>query len=235
MRKLENIPNHLGIIMDGDRRFSKRLMLKPWKGHEWGVKKLEKILEWCKEYDIREITLYTFSIQNFDRPKEEFNYLMKIFTENFEKFKNDSRIEDNSLKINIIGRLWMFPEELQEKLKSIMEKTKNNKGYVINFAMAYGGREEVIDATKKIAQQIKSGELDIEDINEEVFKKNLYIAEEPDLVIRTGGEKRISNFLSYQSAYSEFIFLDKLFPELEKDDFEECMIEYSNRKRRFGK
>ena len=231
----ENVPRHLGIIMDGNRRFAKRLMIKPWKGHEWGAQKLTDVFEWCEEFSIKELTLYTFSVQNFDRPPKEFDYLMKIFFENFDNLKTDKRIYENQIRINVIGRTWMFPQKIQDKMNEIMNLTKNHDKYILNFAMAYGGREEVIDATKKIAQQIKSGELDIEDINEEVFKKNLYIAEEPDLVIRTGGEKRISNFLSYQSAYSEFIFLDKLFPELEKDDFEECMIEYSNRKRRFGK
>lgn len=221
--------------MDGNRRFSKKLMLKPWKGHEWGAKKLENVLEWCKEYKIKEITLYTFSIQNFNRPKKEFDYLMKLFEENFEKLKNDKRIYENKIRINIIGRIWMFPENVKQTLIEIMEKTKTHNNYVINFAMAYGGREEVIDAAIKISEKIKKGELDINKINEETFKENLYLKSEPDLIIRTGGEKRLSNFLSFQSAYSEFIFIEKMWPEFEKEDFIYCLKEYSKRIRRFGK
>ncbi|MBN2368126.1 di-trans,poly-cis-decaprenylcistransferase [Candidatus Woesearchaeota archaeon] len=233
--RYKNVPKHLGIIMDGNRRFAKKLLLKPWKGHEWGSDKLEKVLEWCQEYDIRELTLYTFSVQNFNRPKEEFNYLMDIFLENFNKLKNDKRLFTEKIKINVIGRLWMFPERVRDKLYEIMELTKDNDEYTINFAMAYGGKEEVIDAARKIAEKVKSGELDIESINEEVFRDNLYLDSDPDLIIRTGGEKRSSNFLAFQGAYSEFIFLDKMWPELEKEDFVACIAEYSSRKRRFGK
>lgn len=231
----EKVPRHIGIIMDGNRRFSKKLMLKPWLGHEWGAKQLEKVLEWCSEYGISEITLYTFSIQNFDRPKQEFDYLMKLFLDNFEKVKTDKRIFENDIKINVIGRLWMFPEDVQKKLYEIMDLTKGHKKNVINFAMAYGGREEVIDAAIKIAEQAKGGKLDLKDINEQTFKNYLYLGSEPDLIIRTGGEKRTSNFLAYQSSYSEYIFVEKMWPEFEKEDFIGCLDEYSSRKRKFGK
>ena len=230
----ENVPKHLGIIMDGNRRFAKRLMVKPWKGHEWGAKKLAKVLEWCEEYKIKELTVYTFSIQNFDRPKDEYEYLMEVFDQNFDQIKSDKRIYDNKIKINIIGRIWMFPKKIQEKMQKIMDLTKDHDRYIINFAMAYGGREEVIDATKKIAEKVKSGELNINDINESVFENNLYLNSEPDLIIRTGGEKRTSNFLAFQSAYSEYIFVDKMWPEFEKEDFVQCIEQYSKRKRRFG-
>ncbi len=233
--EIENIPKHLGIIMDGNRRFAKRLMVKPWKGHEWGAEKLEKVLSWCQEYKIKEVTFYTFSIQNFNRPKKEFDYLMDIFVQNFDKLEDDPRIYENEIRITCIGRLWMFPEKVRKRMEIIMEKTKNHNKYFMNFAMAYGGQEEVIDATKKIAEQIKKGEIDIEDINEETFKKNLYMDNEPDLIIRTGGEKRLSNFLSYQSAYSEFLFIEKMWPEFEKEDFVKCIKEYKERKRRFGR
>ncbi len=229
------VPKHIGIIMDGNRRFAKRLMLKPWKGHEWGAKKLASVLKWCQEYDIRELTVYTFSIQNFNRPKEEFDYLMKTFETNFEELKKDKRIYENKIRINIIGRIGMFPKNIQEKIKEIMELTKSHNKYIINFAMGYGGKEEVIDAAKKIALQVKEGKLNIEEINEEVFKKNLYLSSEPDLIIRTGGEKRSSNFLAFQSAYSEYVFIEKMWPEFEKEDFIYCLEEYSKRKRRFGK
>ena len=229
----ENVPRHVGIILDGNRRFSKKLMLKPWKGHEYGAKKIESLLEWCKELNIKEITLYCFSIENFNRPKEEFNYLMNLFKEEFIKLKDDSRL--NEIKVNFIGRINMFPEDVQDSMNVLMEKTKNNKPYALNFAMAYGGRAEVIDATRKIAEQVKNGKLDVDEINEEVFEKNLYTASEPDLIIRTSGEKRTSGFLIYQGAYAELIFIDKMWPEFEKEDFINAIKEYSNRERRFGK
>jgi tritrans,polycis-undecaprenyl-diphosphate synthase [geranylgeranyl-diphosphate specific] len=232
---IKNVPKHLGIIMDGNRRFAKRLTAKPWKGHEWGAKKLDNVLEWCKEYDIKELTLYTFSIQNFNRPKEEFDYLMKIFASNFDRVKEDKRIYENKIKINVIGRLWMFPENIQKRMYDIMEATKDHNQYIINFAMAYGGQEEVVDAAIKIAEKVKSGEINIEDINEEVFRKNLYLESEPDLIIRTGGEKRSSNFLAFQGAYSEYMYIEKMWPEFKKEDFVLCLKEYNNRKRRFGK
>jgi tritrans,polycis-undecaprenyl-diphosphate synthase [geranylgeranyl-diphosphate specific] len=232
---IENVPKHIGIIMDGNRRFAKRLMIKPWKGHEWGAKKLTNVLEWCEEFKVHELTLYTFSVQNFNRPKDEFKYLMEIFFDNFDNLKTDDRIYKNEIKINIIGRINMFPKKVQDKMYEIMDLTKNHKKYTINFAMAYGGQEEVVDATIKIAQQVKDGTLNVNQINDEIFKDNLYLKDEPDLIIRTGGEKRISNFLAFQGAYSEYIFVEKMWPEFEKEDFVTCLNEYNNRKRRFGK
>ncbi len=229
------IPRHIGIILDGNRRFSKRLMMKPWKGHEWGAKKVEDLLEWCKEFDIKQLTLYAFSIENFNRPKEEFNYLMNLFRNEFKRLKDDKRIHENKIRINIIGRIWMFPKDVQESMKEIMEKTKKYNNYVINFAMAYGGRSEVVDATKRIVEMVKNGKLNVDDINEEVFSKNLYFNDEPDLIIRTGGEKRTSNFLIYQGAYSEWIFLDKMWPEFEKEDLKKAILEYGERERKFGR
>lgn len=228
------IPRHIGYIIDGNRRFAKRLMLKPFKGHEWGAKKLEQLFNWCLEYGIEELTVYAFSIENFNRPKKEFYFLMKLFKREFIKFKDDPRLK-NAIKVNFIGRTWMFPKDIQNIMNHLMNKTKNNKKFILNFAMAYGGRAEIIDATKKIAEQIKKGKLKIEDINEEVFKKNLYLESEPDLIIRTS-EKRLSGFLLWQGAYAELEFLpDKLWPEFEKEDFIKCLEEYSKRERRFGK
>ena len=234
MEASENkVPKHIGLVIDGNRRFAKRLMLKPWKGHEYGAEKIEKLFEWCKELNIKELTLYCFSIENFNRPKEEFDYLMNLFKKEFTKMKGDPRLKD--IKINFIGRLNMFPKDVQDSMNVLMEKTKNSKLYVINFAMAYGGRAEVIDATKKIAEAVKEGKLNVDDINEQVFENNLYNASEPDLIIRTSGEKRTSGFLIYQAAYSELIFIDKMWPEFEKEDFVKAIEEYSNRERRFGK
>ncbi len=235
MEASNNVPKHVGIIIDGNRRFAKKLMLKPWKGHELGYEKIKKLLEWCKEFKIKETTLYTFSIENFNRPKEEFDFLMKVFKEAFEEAKTDKKIHENKIKINFIGRIEMFPKDVQKAMKELMEVTKNYSDYIVNFAMAYGGRAEIIDATKKIAEQIKEGKLNIDEINEEVFNKNVYLESEPDLIIRTS-ESRLSGFLLWQGSYAEIIFLpNKLWPEFEKEDFVACLQEYSKRERRFGK
>ena len=158
-----------------------------------------------------------------------------IFKKELKNLMNDKRIDEYKIKINFIGRLNLFDKELYGLMKKIMEKTKNNKNITINLAMAYGGKEEIVDAIKKIAHQIKEGKLNINEINEDSFKEFLYLKSSPDLIIRTGGEKRTSNFLNYQADYSEWIFLDILWPEFEKDDFVKCLNEFSSRKRRFGK
>ncbi|MBI4144313.1 di-trans,poly-cis-decaprenylcistransferase [Candidatus Woesearchaeota archaeon] len=230
------IPKHIGIILDGNRRFAKRLMLKPWKGHEWGRDKVRKLLDWCQNLGIHETTLYAFSMQNFNRPKEEFGYLINIFISVFEELKEKlSELKEKGLKVNVIGRIGLFPEKLQQVMHDVMNATKDNKPNILNLAMAYGGREEVIDAVQKIAMQVKEGKLDVKSINEEVFSDNLYLKSEPELIIRTGGEKRTSNFLPWQSTYSEWFFIEKLWPEFEEDDLKQVLAEYEKRERRFGK
>jgi len=229
------VPKHLGIILDGNRRFARRLMIKPWKGHEWGYKKIKDLFEWCKEYKIRELTLYTFSIENFNRPKEEFDFLMKLFENAFTEAKNDKKINEDKVRINFIGRTYMFPKNVQKAMYELMESTKNHSNFIVNFAMAYGGRAEIIDATKKIAQQVKEGKLNINEINEEVFKKNIYLESEPDLIIRTS-ERRLSGFLLWQGSYAEIQFFPEvLWPEFSKENFIHCIKDYKNRERRFGK
>lgn len=231
---ITNVPKHLGIILDGNRRFAKRLMLKPWQGHEWGYKKLLSFFGWCKELDIKEVTIYVFSAENFNRPKEEFDYLMNIFRKGFNDLINNSKIDTEKIKINVIGRIYKFPQDIQDKVKKITEKTKSYSNHIINIAMGYGGREEVVDATIKISEQVKKGELDINKINEEIFSNNLYLKSDVDLIIRTSGEKRTSGFLPWQGTYAELIFVDKYWPEFEKEDLLKCIEEYSNRDRRKG-
>jgi len=228
-------PEHIGIILDGNRRFAKRLMLQPWKGHELGFEKLKKLFKWCKELDIKEITLYCFSMQNFNRPKKEFDYLMSLFEKGFNEVLTNKDIHKDKIKINIIGRHYLFPEKVQKQIKKVIELTKDYNNYKINIAIAYGGREEIIDAVKKIAEKVKNKELDIKNINEETFSENLYLNSNPDLIIRTGGDRRTSNFLPWQSIYSEWFFLEKTWPEFEKQDLINVIEEYKNRKRRFGK
>ncbi len=220
---------HVGIILDGNRRFANRLMKESWKGHEYGAGKVEKLFTWCKELKIKELTLYCFSFENFNRPKKEFDYLMKLFKREFEKLKTDKRIEQDKIKIKFAGKKEIFDREIQELIKELEEKTKYYEEYIINFAFGYGGRQEIIDAVKKIIAEKRT------EITEEDFRKYLWLNSEPDFIIRTGGEKRTSNFLPWQSVYSEWIFLDKMWPEFTKEDFENCIKEFHNRQRRFGR
>jgi tritrans,polycis-undecaprenyl-diphosphate synthase [geranylgeranyl-diphosphate specific] len=229
-----DIPKHIGLILDGNRRFSKKLMKEPWKGHEYGAKKIEELLEWSNELGIKELTLFCFSIENFNRPKIEFDYLMNLFRKEIPRLIDDERIIKNKIKVNFIGRINLFPKDIYDKMIETMEKTKNYNNFKLNFAMAYGGRAEIIDAVKKITNEIKTGKISLEDINEELFKKYLYIESEPDLIIRTSGEKRFSGFMLWQASYSELYFCDKLWPEFTKEDFIEAIENYKKRDRRFG-
>ncbi|AJF63108.1 MAG: Tritrans,polycis-undecaprenyl-diphosphate synthase, geranylgeranyl-diphosphate specific [archaeon GW2011_AR20] len=227
------VPRHIGYIIDGNRRFARRLMLKPYKGHEWGAKKVEKLLNWCKEYGIKELTLYAFSLENFDRPKKEFNYLMNLFKEEFTRLKDHPDLKDT--RIRFIGRIWMFPKDIQDIMNELAEETKNHDKFTVNFAMAYSGRAEILDATRRIANLIENGKITSREINDKLFSENLYLNSEPDLIIRTS-ESRLSGFLLWQGAYAEIEFLpNKLWPEFSKKDFVKCLNEYSKRDRRFGK
>ncbi|MFT4261399.1 MAG: polyprenyl diphosphate synthase [Candidatus Woesearchaeota archaeon] len=226
-------PSHIGIILDGNRRFAKSLNQDVWKGHEYGYKKVLKLLEWCKEQQIKELTLYVFSIQNFNRPKKEFDYLMNLFLKaSNHAFKQDSK-ED--LKVTFVGRKELLPLDVRESINKIEERTKNAKSYNLNIAIAYGGREEIEDAVKKIGKSLIEGKIKLENLDQNTISQNMYLDSSPDLIIRTGGEKRTSNFLIWQSPYSEWIFLDKKWPEFEKQDFLDCLKEYSKRERRHGK
>ena len=218
-------PKHIGIVLDGNRRFAKRLMLQPWKGHELGYEKIEKLFDWCKELGIKQLTLYVFSVKNFNRPKKEFDYLMKLFEDAFIRAKDDDRLKD--IKINFIGRIHMFSVAVQRAMKEKKKKTKDNKGHTINFAMAYGGKEEIIDSVKKLVESGKK-------INKENLGDCMYMNEDVDLVIRTSGEKRTSDFLPWQAHYAEWIFLDKMWPDFEKQDLIDCIQDFNNRNRRFG-
>jgi len=231
----EKLPKHVGCVLDGNRRFSRRLMLKPYMGHKLGAKKVKEFLRWCREIGIREVTFFTFSVENFDRPKKEFDYLMNLFAREFKNIINDKELYENKIKIRFIGRVWMFPKEVQEAMKELEEKTKRHDRYFVNFAMAYGGRSEIVDAAKKIVADVKNFKIDIDEINEDTIKEYLYMKSEPDMIIRTSGEVRTSGFLLYQSSYSEWFFVDKHWPEFEKEDFLKCIEEFKYRERRFGK
>jgi len=228
---MKDNPKHIAIILDGNRRFAKKLMLEPWKGHEYGKEKVEKLLDYAKDLGIKEITLYCLSCENIkSRPKNELVYLFRIFKEAFKTISKE-KIEKNRIKIRFIGNLHLLPQDLREECKKLEKATINNSNFIVNFAIAYGGRQEIIDAVKSIIKN----KIKPEELTEEIFEKNLLLSSEPDMIIRTGGEKRTSNFLPWQSTYSEWFFLDKFWPEFDKKDLIECIEEFKARKRNYGK
>ncbi len=228
---------HIGIILDGNRRYAKRLLQKPWDGHQKGAENVENAIQWARELNVKELTLYAFSEQNFQRAKEEVTFLMKIFAKTFQRLIDDrlEKLNKNGIRINFIGRISKFPAEVHEKMKELMELTKNNTELKVNFAMAYGGREEIVDAARKIAVELNNGDISPDDISEALFAKHLYLNSDPDFIIRTGGDRRTSNFLVWQSNYSEWFFLEKMWPEFTKEDLVQCIGEFEGRERRFGK
>lgn len=220
---------HLGIILDGNRRFAKKNKLNPLTGHEHGMKVVWDFFDWAKELGIKEVTMYAFSTENFKRTKAEVDYILKLFLREFDKLLKSGKLEKEKIKITFIGRLNMFPQKLQNKMKEMMEHTKNFNEMAANFCMGYGGRYEIIDAVNNI---IKKG---IKEADEKTITENLYLQSEPELIIRTS-EQRLSNFLIWQSAYSEITFLPELlWPEFTKQDLARCVEDFSSRQRRFGK
>lgn len=234
------VPLHLGIIMDGNRRFARRLMLQPWKGHEWGADKVEEVMRWCIELNVRTVTLYTLSLENLTgRPPGELNFLFHLMAQTAKKVLENPEhdVHKNKTRVRIIGRKNLLPPKLQELLSKVEEVTKNYDQYNLNFAVAYGGRQEIVDAFRKMINKIDSGELKKDNVDEETIKENLYTADisDPDFLIRTGGERRLSNFMLFQSAYAELYFLDTFWPEFSKEDFLRAIWDFQQRKRRFGK
>ena len=232
-------PIHIGIILDGNRRFAKRLMLRPWKGHEWGAEKVKELLRWCKGTGVKYLTLYSLSAQNiFSRPKREMDFLLKIFEKEFSEIaKKSHEAHKNKVRVKVIGRTNILPKSLQDAIAKAEKSTKNYNDYFLNLAVAYGGQEEITDAIIGIAKKVSAGAIKPEQINEELISRSLYTdgTPYPDMIIRTGGEKRLSNFLLWQSAYSELFFVDKLWPEFTKEDFLKTIEEFKQRQRRFGK
>ncbi len=237
--EISKIPKHVGIILDGNRRFAKRLMKQPWYGHKWGAKKVREFLHWLREYGIRYATLYSLSLENLHRrPKKELEFLLKLFEREFKKILSPKHeVHKYKVRVRIIGRLNELPENLRKIFKEVENATKNYKNFFVNFAIAYGGKQEIVDAAKKLARLAVRGKLNPRSINEEIFEKALYTNGFPpvDMLIRTGGEKRISNFLLWQCAYAELFFVDKMWPEFSKEDFVKILTEYGQRERRFGR
>lgn len=229
------VPKHVAIILDGNRRFAKKQGINPLKGHEYGAKKVVEVLEWLKELGVKEVTFYSLSTENLKRTDVEVAALMALFRKGLDEAKKDGRIDSNGARVRFIGRLELLPKDIQNTMNELMEKTKNYSNYTVNFAIAYGGKAEIVAAVKKIVAAVKKGDIKEDAIDEKTFPDYLYMADEPDLLIRPGGEKRISNFLLWQLAYAEFIFLDKLWPEITKQDLVDCIAEFERRERRVGK
>src|SRR3989338_2908600 len=226
-----SIPKHVSIILDGNRSFAKRLMKEPWKGHEYGAGKIRELFKYFMNYGITELTLYALSVDNINsRPKNELEMLFKIFRNELRNL-NLQELNEEGIRIRFIGNLKLLPEDIMKRCEELEDNTKDNNPLTVNFAIAYGGREEIIEAVKRIINsKVKS-----KNINEDIINNNLYMPDEPDLIIRTGGERRTSNFLPWQATYSEWIFLDKMWPEFTKDDLKACIEEFSRRKRNYGK
>ncbi|MFW9852549.1 MAG: polyprenyl diphosphate synthase [Candidatus Thorarchaeota archaeon] len=235
--KQNNVPEHVAIIMDGNRRFARELGLPPNTGHLFGRDKLEEVLEWCFELGIKNLTVYAFSTENFERDSNEVRELMNLCKKELEVASKDSRIHKNEVKIRVIGHLESLPKDIKQSAQEIINETKDYENYSFNIALAYGGREEIIQAIQKIAGDVKNNKLKIEDIKESIVSKYLYTngIPDPDLILRTSGEERISNFLLWQLAYSELYFSDVYWPAFQKRDFLRAIKTCQQRKRRFGK
>lgn len=234
----EEIPNHIGVILDGNRRWARARDMVPWEGHWAGADTVEKFLDWCLELGINTITLYSFSTENFKREKEEVEELFKLFDETLEKVLKSDRIHENKVRIRAIGRIKTLPGNLQERIHMVEEDTKEYDQLYLNIALAYGGRAEIVDAARVIGEQIKLGKINPEEIDEKVIEANLYTSHlpypEPDIIIRTSGESRLSNFLIWQSAYSELFFVDVYWPSFRKIDLMRAIRGYQMRQKRFG-
>ena len=227
----ENLPKHIAIIMDGNRRWARNKGLPVSLGHKEGAKTLEKIVRYANKIGIKHITVYAFSTENWKRTTEEVNALMNLFQSYLDDYSK--RADSENIKVKIIGNRQGLSEKMQKSIKKCMERTKNNTGITFNIALNYGGRDEIIHAVKNIVGKVQ---IDIEDITEQTISDNLYTANQPDpdLLIRTSGEIRLSNFLPWQLVYTEFLFVDKNWPDFNEKDLDDAIEVYRSRNRKFG-
>lgn len=228
------LPRHIAIIMDGNGRWAKRKNLPRFEGHRAGVETVRKIIKACIKENIKILTLYTFSTENWKRPEQEVNNLMQLL---FEYLSTQTvSLNKNKIRLICIGRIDELPDYLRKKLKQVVAATRNNKRLTLVLALNYGGRTEILDATKKISQQVKTGKLKIDKLNEKIFSKFIYTKNlpDPDLLIRTGGEFRVSNFLLWQISYTEIYVTRKLWPDFQPKDLHNAIEAFKKRERRFG-
>lgn len=227
------IPTHIGIIMDGNGRWAKKRNLPRSVGHSAGAKAFTEISKYCNKIGVKYLTVYAFSTENWKRPKDEVDAIMNLLRD----YLNDiSRYEKENIVTRFIGDISVLDEDIVKKIKEIEGSSSKSTGMVLNIAVNYGGRDEIINAVKILSKQVKEGSLDPTDIDENLFKENLYTAGQPDadLIIRPSGECRLSNFLMWQSAYSEFIFMDVLWPDFKPHHIDHAIHEFNSRNRRFG-
>ena len=227
--------NHIGLIVDGNGRWAKERGQKRSYGHKKGAEALEKIILYINENKIANyLSLYVFSTENFNRSEEEVNYLMELFMKWFKKAKD--KYQNANIKVLFSSQKSYLKKEIVDAINELENATRKNTGLVVNFCLSYGGRQEIVDATKKISEKVLNKEIKIEDINEDLFKKYLYNAlPDVDFLIRTSGENRISNFMLWQLSYAEFYFPKVYFPDFTPESLEEAIKEYEKRDRRFGK
>ena len=228
-----NIPNHVAIILDGNRRWAKKRGMKPQEGHYRGFTNLENLADYVFSKGVKVLSVYAFSTENFSRAKDEVDYLMDLFAVAFKKYFEKQN--KKNVRIVFSGRREPLPKKLLKMIDEVTEKTKNNTGPIFNICVNYGGRPEIVDTTKKICEMVKNGEISIDDIDEDLFTKNLY-QDLPaiDLMIRTSGEIRLSNFLLWQNAYAEFYFPEVEFPGFDEKEFDKALEVFDKRNRRFG-
>jgi undecaprenyl diphosphate synthase len=231
----QNLPAHIAVIMDGNGRWAKKRFLNRIKGHEKGSEAVRTVVRTCREIGIRVLTLYAFSTENWQRPQSEIIALMALL----KKFLISERKEmvDNNIRLNAIGQIERLPEDVRQELHRSIRLTEKNNGMILNLALSYGGRAEIVKAVKEIAQDIKTGHIDADSITPDLISKHLYTQKmpDPDLLIRTSGEMRISNFLLWQIAYTEICVTDTLWPDFGKDELLQILKNYQERERRFGK
>ena len=232
--KLKKIPTHVAIIMDGNGRWAKKRNMPRVKGHYEGMQTVKKITKYASKLGIKYLTLYAFSTENWARPKEEVNYLMGLPEKMFTSFMPE--LMENNVKVEVIGVVEKLPENTRKAVEDAIEQTKNNTGLKLVFALNYGSKDEIVTAVKRIAQGATNNEYKVEEIDEQLISDNLFTKDtpDPDLLIRTSGEQRISNFLLWQIAYSEFIFTKVAWPDFVEEEFYKALLEYQSRDRRFG-
>ena len=230
----ENMPKHIAIIMDGNRRWARERGLDPKQGHKEGAKTLEKIVRYANKIGLGYITVYAFSTENWKRTEDEVGALMLLLQNYLEDYSK--RADTENIKVKILGDISALSEKMQKSIYDCMQRTKNNTGVTFNIALNYGGRDEILKAVKKIAQDVKEDRIKIDEITEETISNSLYTQgqPDPDLLIRTSGELRTSNFLPWQIVYSEFVFVEKNWPDFEEKDLDEAIEIYQKRNRKFG-
>jgi len=237
--KEEGMPQHIGFILDGNRRWARDQGKEPWEGHRVGGEHVKDFLEWCLNLGITSVTLYAFSTENFQRNNKEVEELMKVYEKALHEVLASDVLEKYNVRVSAIGRKNLLPENLQKLIAEVETSTKDNTRFYLNVALAYGGRAEIVDATRKIAAMVKEGKLEPENIDEKIIADHLYTAhlpqQDPDLIIRTGNESRLSNFLLWQAAYSELFIVDVYWPDFREIDLQRVIRSYQQRNRRHGK